>query len=403
MSTKTGFDFIFEVIKENDRLGGLFLFTPVKTRKDKILQLTTLLASPIIILTFITSTMYITNFSLLSMILSFGLASVVLNIICAVTLVYWNKLEIQSLLNWCRKVYDLDEYSHPKLLTAAIIRMEECWKLTMKLLKGARIVLCGMAVMITLGFAIIGLFLPEKIHPKYSPPLPYDLPFKNQKTYLACFVTTVLQFVFSYSMAVVTVAYLGLFYTITLHFFTRLKIVVDAIDIMGDEMAESLKTKKQTKKKNLSVSDWIKIIVQMINDVNGNIQRFADMLKEYFLLLEVGSYGCVFFFGMTFFVMEQYYYHTVLTLIFDVILFSYCYVNEKINDYFNEVSDAFYNTCWYNLELKERMDILLAMQCTTIQKGFTASDVHNLTLNRFGLIIHSAYSNCLVLKNLINK
>lgn len=425
VATNTGFNPELDLIKENDRLAGLFLLSPMKTRKDKILQLTTF-ASVVIIITFATSTMILTNFSLLSIILSGGVVSVLINTIYAVLSIFWNKPEITKMLDWCQKLYEVDQYRHPKLLTAAIFRTDKTCKVTLKLLKWTRIIICSEAFMITIGFAIIGQFLPDNIYPKYSPPLPYYLPFKNQNTYFACFVTTLLQFIFAYSMGIVTVAYLGLFYTIILHFITSFKIILDAINIMGDEMnagcfkndgrSKDLNkprkplaplatqgTSKETIDKNLSFEDWIQIIVYMINDVNGNIQRFGDMFKVYFMFLEVGSYGSIFFFGMTFFVMEQHYYHTFLVIMVDVILLSFCYTNEKINDHFFEISRAFYSTCWYNLELKEQKLLLLAMNCTAIQDGFTASNVHSLTLERFRLIVNAAYSNCLVLKNLINK
>lgn len=178
---------------------------------------------------------------------------------------------------------------------------------------------------------------------------------------------------------------------------------MDAVGIMRDEMItknfdEKDTTTKETNIKHLTFTEWIKIIVVMINDVHDNIQQFSNMLKVYFLFLKISSYGCIFFFGMTFFVMEQYYYHTALVVGINVILFTFCYINEKIND----ISQALYNTAWYDLELQQQKDLLIALHCSSIHKGFTALDVHSLTLERFQLIIQAVYSNCIVLKKLIN-
>lgn len=81
--------------------------------------------------------------------------------------------------------------------------------------------------------------------------------------------------------------------------------------------------------------------------------------------------------------------------------FPCCYLNEKIADKLSEVSDVLYDLPWWHLNIKLRRTVLMALNCGFVSAGYTAADVHDLTIERFSTVVQAAYSKCLVLKDLI--
>lgn len=81
--------------------------------------------------------------------------------------------------------------------------------------------------------------------------------------------------------------------------------------------------------------------------------------------------------------------------------FPCCYINEYVKEKLLEVSFALYGLPWYHLSPKDRRELLLALKCGFFHGGFTAANMHDVSLERFAAVVQSAYKNCLVLKDLV--
>lgn len=127
----------------------------------------------------------------------------------------------------------------------------------------------------------------------------------------------------------------------------------------------------------------------------------ADPLKIYMLTMEFLCFATIFIGGIIILIEKEHYNLCVSCLGTAAFFFPCCYVNEKMIDKLMEVSDALYDLPWWHLSVKERRTLLLAMNCGFVTGGYTAADMHDLTLERFSTVVQAAYSNCLVLKDMV--
>lgn len=141
----------------------------------------------------------------------------------------------------------------------------------------------------------------------------------------------------------------------------------------------------------------------MISESNEIISTFGEIFGGYFFLFEFASFGSLFVFGLIMLVLHQQYFFALGIVCASVILFTFCVINEQFLEKFAEISVALYDIPWYTLTPKERKFFLQVMTCSEIQKGFMASGVHGVTFERFSKIVQAAYSNVLVLKDLVMK
>lgn len=145
------------------------------------------------------------------------------------------------------------------------------------------------------------------------------------------------------------------------------------------------------------------MIVDMISESNEILSMFGEIFSGYFFLFELASFGSLFVFGMIMMVIHQQYFFAFGIVGASAILFSFCFINEQLLKKIAELSTALYEVPWYTLTPKERKFFLQVMTCSDIQSGFKASGVHGVTFERFSKIVQAAYSNVLVLKDLVTK
>lgn len=147
----------------------------------------------------------------------------------------------------------------------------------------------------------------------------------------------------------------------------------------------------------------MKIVTKMLCNVNSVISSFSKLYTELFLLLEITSLGTLFICGLTFTVTRQQYFFAVRVTYPTALLFCICYINEKILERLDDIKESLYDMPWYGLNPKQRKMLMIVMNCDHIQKGFTAAGIHEITLERFGIIVKAGYTNVLVLKDLVMK
>lgn len=117
--------------------------------------------------------------------------------------------------------------------------------------------------------------------------------------------------------------------------------------------------------------------------------------------MEYLCFATIFIGGIIILIEKEHYSLSVSFLGTASFFFPCCYINEKVIDKLSEVADALYDLPWYYLSVKDRRELLLALNCGFVTGGFTAADFHDVTLERFAAVVQGAYSNCLVLKDLV--
>lgn len=119
------------------------------------------------------------------------------------------------------------------------------------------------------------------------------------------------------------------------------------------------------------------------------------------LWMEYLCFATIFIGGIIILIEKEHYSLSVSFLGTAAFFFPCCYINEKVIDKLLEVSDALYDLPWYLMPPKDRRELLLALNCGFVTGGFTAADMHDLTIERFSAVVQAAYSNCLVLRDMV--
>lgn len=425
------FDDIWEMIRKVIIVAGIFVFPGIT--KNVWLKRALMLNAAIsfgIVLILAYGTFELNNYSLISHILVHSILINYVTVLYGCFCIKRNEMKMLEFFNFCANLYKYRETFHRTQYD--IVKRQLTWahKWTVRIIQGAAFVLWVDSTMITLGFAFVGYFLPESIYPKLSAPMPYYYPFKNQKTWPVFLVTLVSQFKCAMDLSSIHLLLLSIFYTISIHIHSHLNIIKQTIELMGkdlqakhDQMSHrlvghepSIKWKQTLRNGNnmvdvnenpkndeLLLVDWIKQVVDMISQSNQIISSFAEIFTGYFFLFEFSSFGSLFVFGMIMLVLHQQYFFAFGIICASVILFTFCFINEQFLEKFAQISLALYDIPWYILTPKERKIFLIVMTCSEIQKGFKASGIHGVTFERFNKIVQAAYSNVLVLKDLVMK
>ncbi|XP_063704382.1 uncharacterized protein LOC134833845 [Culicoides brevitarsis] len=274
----------------------------------------------------------------------------------------------------------------------------------------------------SVGSATIGCFLPESIFPKYELPIPFLLPFKNQKTWSAFWITVICQTGVCFVFGLFNLFFLDVLCCLFWHIMVMLDIVRDIVmklnielkaknlfgenrelgsrvldsNTLGDILAES-------HDESMKFKDWLEIITDLLVDINKTIISLRDLLSEFFLALEFGVFSILLLSGLILVVIKQQQVFAIGVSTGAMLLYLFCFINERILDKFEEVKNELYNIPWYELSPKDRKILLIAMNCDKIQAGFTAMGIHFMDLKRFASIMNLVYSNVLVLKDIIQK
>lgn len=125
MKNSSDFTKVWAFLKQIDYYAGTFVFgKPEKfTWKEKVLSLTLPLVG-LNMLILVISTMIVSKFSLLSIIIGISFCTTA-TVICYVVWTFMeNKSDVNAFLDWCRGLYDLPAKFHPALRDLAATHLE---------------------------------------------------------------------------------------------------------------------------------------------------------------------------------------------------------------------------------------------------------------------------------------
>lgn len=432
---KVTFKRIGELIQQFDTVIGLFLFkepTGSKTRIEQFYSLT-LPGHALAIVVLMVSTLFVTNFSLISIIYTSATSMIAAMMQFIVRKMIRNKNNFKDMLVWCEDLYDMEKNFPETVLKAAEIHLRAVERRTCKAIKLIRAIIYVAAVMDTIGFAIVQVLLPDEMFPKFSLPMLFYLPFKEQNSYLAWITTVLVQLKVCIDAAAMITYIFGIFFCIVLHVLGYLDIVKETVEHLKQDLLVNIKgfdeDQVMTVKPHSSLqletleiinesstepdgklhdnetvlNNSIKIITEMLCNVNSVIGLFSKLYTEFFLLMEISSLSSLFICGLTFTVIHEQYFYAICITFPTALLFCICFINEKFLESLDDIKEAFYDIPWYGLTPKQRKVLLIVMNCDQIQGGFTAAGIHGLSMERFGIVVKAGYSNLLVLKDLVQK
>lgn len=193
VSKKLSFTKIWKFIQQFDASIGVFLFkdqTKIKNMKEKLLSLS-IPVNTGIFLVFFFSTLIITKFNIINIIFCCSGFVTLLSICVAIKYLILNKDTLIELFQWYESLYDVEKKFHKEVQKIAGRYLESLERKAVKFFKWMRILVYMNAICCTAAFGIISFFLPDNVAPKFTVPIPFYLPFKNQNTWI-CFVSTVL-------------------------------------------------------------------------------------------------------------------------------------------------------------------------------------------------------------------
>lgn len=405
------FDGIWDLIRKINMISGVFLFPGIT--KNVWLKRILMCNAPLsfgIVLIFAYGTLQRDDYSLMSHILVHSILINYATVFYGFSCIKRNNTEMIGFMEWCGSLYRYKEKFHPIQYEIAETRMNWVHVWAIRVIQVAGFILWFDSTMISVGFAFVGLFLPENIYPKYSAPMPYYFPIEDQKNWKVLCLTLFCQFKCSIDLASFHQLFLSIFYTVSIHIYTHLEIIKETIELLKEKLQKRHEKQLSGKTTSNDVADddlpiqaWIKLIVDMICESNKTISTFGQIFTGYFFLFELASFGSLFIFGLIMLVIHQQFFFAFGIVCASFILFSFCFINEQFLEKFEEISEALYDIPWYTLTPKERILILPMMSCSDIQRGFMASGIHSVTFERFNKIVQAAYSNVLVLKDLVLK
>ncbi|XP_063709119.1 uncharacterized protein LOC134837665 [Culicoides brevitarsis] len=399
---KVNFSKIRKILVQGDTAIGSFILRDTTKKKTFIEKLLTFVLPSYIIIAviFIVTTVLVNNFELMYAIISISTLLSVFGLTITIRKFHQNKLLLRSLFKWCENLYDVKTHFHETLQGTAKQHLNKIEEKTYKTLKWLRMILYFDATAVSLGYAIIGCFLPDHIYPKYSAPLPFYLPFTHQNTPLSCIVTLTMQFIVSIQAATATFYIFSAFFCIVNHVLGLFDIIISSIKLLKIEIL-SQATHLKKKDSTLPIAEWIKILSDMINDGNSIVTSFNGIYSLTFFILEIAAIGALFISGLLFTIVHQQYCFAFGFTAVAFFLFVVCHINEKILNKIDVISYALYDIPWYMLNIKDQKMILILINCDKIQPGFTALGVHSLNMRSFAVVLKAAYSNLIILKDLV--
>lgn len=425
------FKVILKFLKELNDIAGYLVFEKNEEKKFSLIRRFShfnLMVFVVNLVSFISATLIFSNFDLKSIVVCGALVTANISILFnGLAMKFYNK-QVRSILDWCQSLHNIKEKFHPVIRKTAETHLGFKIEKAFKTMKMICFLLYGDVFVITLGTVIVGAMLPERIYPKYSLPLPNVYPFSYKKNWYTFVLGVICQFKGALDSGTLVVFSFAINYCILQHVLTYLEVIIATICLMKEKMKMKIEPVEHSSENQvldrqtlseilksfetnnnvdiascLSFDDWIKIITQMICDVNDFISKFKKMFSGPLLLLELGSFGCLFISGMIILVVHQQYSIVVGAVSIPTLLLGVCSANEQILDKFSEIKDELYDLPWYTLSSKERKTLLIVLECDNIQNGFSAGKFHQMNNERFAKVLNTAYSNCLVLKDMIEK
>ncbi|XP_063698009.1 uncharacterized protein LOC134828949 [Culicoides brevitarsis] len=259
--------------------------------------------------------------------------------------------------------------------------------------------------------------------PKGTVPLPLYFLFENQASWIGFLTAVVAQTSECLDTASLAIYLYAVPLCSFIHILGYLDIILQVIEKMKYEMLMKVKTtdedglkstleletleiineSSEAPQEEVSFDEWIKILNDMICDVNSIFNPLENLYSIVLFLLEAASLGALFICGMCLTVLKEQQFFAIGVNVICVLLFISCFLNELMLEKLININEALYDLPWWELNPKQRKQLMLLMHCDKIQRGFTAAGIHNLTIERFGIIVKAGYTNLLVLKDLVQK
>lgn len=126
----------------------------------------------------------------------------------------YNKTTVHKLLDWCSELYNPENYSAmfgESTYRIARKHIRIVHRRANSMLKWATIILHADTTIATLGVGGLLLLVPGTMHEKYKLPVPYYLPFEDQKTFGHYIITIFGQFICGTSLSCAASLVVGLF------------------------------------------------------------------------------------------------------------------------------------------------------------------------------------------------
>ncbi|XP_063706381.1 uncharacterized protein LOC134835433 [Culicoides brevitarsis] len=400
---KISFDAIWKRLKFMDAAVGLFLFRDPSEKVSPWLKFLTRvqLRHAILVPLVLISTVVITKFALINIIFCFSLVTLLLPLHCTLISCESKQKNLRRLFKWCASLYDVKRSFREQIREIAATHLASLEKRASFALKWLTIILYIDNAGYSLGFAIIGICLPDDIYPKFKLPVPFYFPFSVWENWPAFLLTIFGQFIIAFDGASITIYAFGLYFCTCFHVLCYLDIILASVRQLRKEMLANLEG--FVIKEDLKFEKWIKILTDMIVDVHVNANICNDLFKITAFLLEIASLGSFFIFGLIMMVLKEQYLFGFGIIFVMFLFYVVCFVNEKIRDRFCEINKALYNLPWYGLSVPQKKQLLMILNCDKIQQGVSSAGIHYLTVQRFASVVKAGYTNLLILKDLIQK
>lgn len=406
MVAHKSFQDIYKLIQEQDIQNGVFILTEFKPTLRNICTRAFLIIGIILELCF-TYSAFVGKDLLLIILQSIAL-TMYISLFTYFTLLHMKKEHTQQMFDFCHEIYDLEKNFHVKVRESAKKHANIAYIRSRFLIKWTVILFYSDALFMTIGVALIGHFLPDNIYPKYSLPLPYSLSFfENQETPLAFYFTVFAQCICVFQVVIAGALLASTLFAVVFHLFAYMDIINEIIGMMGQEMRDHFlqvrKGKRKAEETEFDLKLWIPMIVDAVTNVGNLVKSLDAIFSGVFFLGECAAFGAFVLFGMVFLVLKKQYFLGVGATPACILIFFCCYVNEKILNKLSDITFNLYDVEWYNLSAKQRKFLLVTLNAEKLGIGFNSLRIHDLTLNRYATVARTAYTNCLVLKDIVLK
>lgn len=276
----------------------------------------------------------------------------------------WYKEDYEACLRWCEKIQA--KYSNFECF-------KKCKKISILVCKAfICIVPAGnfLAVVASniLFSCLIGKFnMPPLTAPAldYKPALP-----------LATLIQASASFTWSVSVGLT----FGLILAFFLHFIATLKCMQLTVRNLVPEMSR------------VTFYAVIKDVVDLHCELIENHNKMARLAYFPFLRWELICYGLFLLVWLAAFFIHEFAPFALIASGFTVIYVLLCWMNESLNDAYEDLGDELYDLKWYKMEVAQRKTLLQIMVMVNKAKLFRVGPFHVLSFEDFGNMLNRVYS-----------
>lgn len=410
------FSEVLQLIIKFTNFGGFYEFNGynyVPSRKDLIRRYICL-AAVLLILTFISTTILLSDESVVHKVIIGLVQQIILNIALTAYSLSRNRLHYLSLFEWCQKIYNFRTHS---FIDAKIVYRLDCLNdLSVKIVKLVANISIMDVIFGTFIGGFVGHLLPDYIYPDFQPPLPIVLPVRDRDNWTVFLVTLLMQFSGGLVAVLLVAIVLIVIVTICLHIDGYLDVLLIVLKEMKGIMDNDYET--------VMFQNLMKLSVDMtcdahryvhLNDKTFSFESFklciffrtmhslSKLISGTVLIWEVQAYEAIFISGMIIIAERTSYVLGIAVSIIFVFYFIVCFLSNKIMEKVYEVQFALYDLPWFKLSTRERKLLATTMHLANLNWGLSVGGFYQATLERFAMIVKSAAKSCLVICDIMKK